>query len=783
MSLRALLIRTAASLLLAGIAVLPATTVDVSPLPTTVVFNRDIRPILSDRCFTCHGPDAGQRKAKLRLDSEEGAFAAREKGVTIAKGKPEASLLWTRIIATDEDEKMPPAKTGKPLSAREKELLKLWIAQGAAWQGHWAYQQPAPRSTGGNLTEAVDRLIGQRLKDAGLTAVAEADRATLIRRLSLDITGLPPTPADIDAFVADQSPQAWTKQVDRLLASPHYGERLAQFWLDLVRYADSIGYHSDNAREVSPYRDYVIKAFTTDKPFDRFTREQLAGDLLSDASVETRVASCYNMLLMTTEEGGAQSKEYIAKMLADRVRSVSGVWMGATVGCAECHDHKYDPYSAKDFYALGAFFADIKESGTGRRDPGLTVPNATFFPADARSAPAPAPPSAPAPPTTPDQKDAADKKGAPDKKDAPPKDTTTCFVTVATAPRQVRVLPRGNWLDDSGPPIEPATPHFLPIKAVSGRRPTRLDLADWLLAKDNPLTARVFVNRVWKLLFGTGLAKNLDDFGAQGESPSHPELLDTLAVAFRDGGWQVKPLIRAVVLSETYRRSSRPSSAARAQDADNRLLARQGRWRIDAEFVRDNALAISGLLVPRIGGPSVKPYQPAGYWDAMNFPKRTWTADQGDSLYRRGLYTHWQRTFPHPVMIAFDAPSREETCAERPRSNIPQQALALLNEPAFVEAARGLAERLLAAPGEDAVRLATGFRLATARKPDAAELRVLSDLLSRHRAAFRADTAAAGRLLAVGANPLPATPAPAEVAAWMSVARAMLNLHETVTRN
>jgi hypothetical protein len=814
------------------------------PLPATVEFNRDIRPILSNICFTCHGPDQNARKADLRLDTQEGALEDRGTHKIIVPGKPTESELFRRISATSEKRRMPPANHTRQLTPRQIALIGKWIEQGATWQKHWSLITPVrpavPQSADKFQPRSpIDRFLLQRLDEDGLKLSPEADRRTLIRRLSFDLTGLPPTPAEVDAFLADNSADAYEKLVDRLLASPAYGERMALYWLDLVRYADSAGYHSDNHRDIWPYRDYVIKAFNENKRFDAFTREQLAGDLLVDASLQTRIASGYNRLLMTTEEGGAQAKEYTAKYQADRVRNVTVVWLGATMGCAECHDHKFDPFTTKDFYSLAAFFADVGERAVGRQDQTrLPAPDqaAAIAKLDAAAAPlqkrldtqtpeldaglakweagkpkAPVGKAVPkdlpqilalepakrtpaqkqtlaafyrtiAPELEPVRKEMAELKR---KKDEIEKSVPQTLTTMRAAnPRVVRVLPRGNWLDDSGEVVQPATPGALPAGKFDKKRADRLDLAEWMLAPQNPLTSRVMVNRLWKLMFGQGIVNTLDDFGSQGTWPTHPALLDWLAVEFREKGWDVKATLKLLAMSAAYRQTSAVSETLARVDPYNRLFARQDRFRLEAEMVRDNALAISGLLVNKIGGPSVKPYQPAGYWSYLNFPKREWANDRGEGLYRRGLYTYWQRTFLHPSLAAFDAPSREECTVERPRSNTPLQALALLNDPTYVEAARMFAERIIKEGGADAEgRIHFAFRRALGRKAGAEELKIVVGLLEKQRARYAADKAAATALLAVGDHAADKTIDPVESAAWTAVARTVLNLHETMTRN
>ncbi len=810
------------------------------PRGQPVEFNRDVRPILSNSCFVCHGPDTKRRKGDLRLDVEEDAFADRGGYRLLVPGKIDQSELYRRIAAKDPGKRMPPAKHGKQLTPRQIEVVKTWIEQGAKWQGHWAFvvpKRPAlpPIANRAWPLNPIDYFVLARLEQEGVQPSPEADRRTALRRLSFDLTGLPPTPEEVDRFLADTSPRAYERAVEQLLTSPHHGERLAMYWLDVVRYADTGGYHSDNHRDVAPYRDYVIAAFNQNKHFDQFTIEQLAGDLLPNATVAQQVASGYNRLLQTTEEGGSQPKEYTAKYAADRVRNTAAAWLGVTLGCAECHNHKFDPFSSKDFYSFAAFFADLKERAVGRQEQTLLPTpeqSVRLKQLDARIAELQKTLTAPRPDLDAAQtkweaaalkakglpkevsaalRVEAEKRNARQKqviaihyrglvpdlaesrrqlvqikqaKDTLTKQFPSTLVSMSGPPRVVRILPRGNWLDDSGPIVEPATPAALPGQKTASGRLTRLDLARWLTAPDNPLTARVFVNRLWKLLFGEGIVRTLDDFGAQGAWPTHPALLDWLAVEFRESGWDVRHLIKLMVTSRTYRQTSRVSETLRQRDPFNYLLGRQARFRLDAEMVRDNALAVSGLLSRKLGGPSVKPYQPTGYWAALNFPKREWQKDSGESVYRRGLYTYWCRTFLHPSLLAFDASTREECTVERPRSNIPQQALVLLNDPTYVEAARVLAERVLREGGQDtAGRVHFLFRQVLGRRAEPAELKLLVGLYGAHLEQYRQDRHSAEALLRVGDRPPAEVARAPEVAAWTSVVRVVLNLHETITRN
>lgn len=742
-----------------------------------VDFRRDIRPILSDKCFFCHGPDEKHRKADLRIDSREGMFQHDGDHPIVVPGKPDSSELWRRITSDDSGEAMPPEESNKSLTQQERELIRKWIEQGAEWKDHWAYLAPVrpvvqPEKDNPSMLGEIDQLILTRLRQEGLTPAPPTDARTLMRRLSFDLTGLPPTPEDLNTFErshAENPETAAEALVERLLASPHYGERMAAYWLDLVRYADTVGYHGDQEHSVSPYRDYVIQAFNDNLRFDQFTREQLAGDLLPDATVEQKIASGYNRLLQTSHEGGVQQKEYLAKYSSDRVRNFGSVWLGATLQCCECHDHKFDPLPQRDFYRIAAFFADIDDvrsfkagdTNPTKREPELDVTTRLR-----------------------------------------PNDTRRTLITVAIEPRPIRILSRGDWMDDSGEIVEPGVPAIFTQLGLD-RRATRLDLANWVTSRDNPVTARVFVNRLWKLYFGKGLAGRLDDFGAQGEAPVNPELLDWLALEFMDSGWDIKHMIRLMVLSRTYRQSSvgqvhQPdlSKAAVAtkgkdvgvesqpHDLDNRLLARQSRWRLDAEMVRDNVLAASGLLNRKMGGKSSRPYQPDGYYQFLNFPKRTYTADAGDDQYRRGLYTHWQRAYLHPMLKAFDAPSREECTCERPQSITPQSALVLLNDITFIEAARVFAARILHDGGSSTdERLRWAWQVALSRLPTERELTVMNRLLDADRDEFAKDPTAVEAMLKVGLAPVPADLDKTELATWTSAARAIFNLNEFVTRN
>ncbi len=654
---------------------------------------------------------------------------------------------------------------------------------------HWSYEPPVKAMVPAGQN-GVDTLVRRRLTELGMKTSPEADRRTLIRRLSFDLLGLPPTPRAVASFEHDPAPDAYEQLVERLLHDPHYGERMAISWLDVVRFADTIGYHSDNGHNIWPYRDWIIRAFNENKRFDRFTLEQVAGDLLPEASQQTRVASAFNRLILSTAETGAQKLDYAARMLTDRVRAVGAAWLGQTTGCAQCHDHKFDPFTTRDFYSLGAFFADLEEPIVGLPEDGMRVTTLEqekqLAALDALLAEAQRKSDA----TEPDTLEKARKERQLYYESLP-----KVLVSISMKEkRSVRILPRGNWMDQSGEVVKPALPHFLPRPTIEGRELNRVDLAEWLVSRDNPLTARTVMNRLWKQFFGAGLSRVLDDLGAQGEPPANPALLDWLACEFMESGWDMKHMVRCLVTSRTYRQVSVPTKALLAADPDNRTLARQSRHRLEAELVRDNALAICGLLVRRIGGPSVKPYQPEHYWQNLNdpskgmtelgFPEREYRTDTGESQYRRGLYVWWQRTALHPAMLAFDAPSREECTAERNRSNIPQQALVMLNDPTFVEAARMFAARILGeCRGTARERVTWAWQQALQRDPDADELRMMHELLAERLAFYRANGAAAELLLMTGFASTPAALSPAELAAWTHVARVLLNLHETITRS
>ena len=1020
-----------------------------------VDFNRDIRSIFSDNCYTCHGPDSEKRKAGLRLDRQESALSELKSGNhAVVPGKPEKSALISRITTSDDDERMPPKKTGKTLSPEQINMLRRWIAEGAQWKKHWSFispERPGPPVVK-NLRwprNEIDRFILARLEQNNLAPSPEAKQTTLIRRVTLDLTGLPPTPTEVDAFLADRRPDAYEQLVERLMASPRFGEHMGRYWLDAARYGDTHGLHLDNERSLWPYRDWVIAAFNKNMPFDQFTIEQLAGDLLPSATKDQRVATGFNRCNVTTSEGGAIDEEFYVRYAVDRTETTASVFMGLTVGCAVCHDHKYDPITQKEFYQLFAFFNNNREQAmdgnallpppilklpTKEQEATLAKLNEDLGPIEKRiheeaakikyseppREPKPAtdgpaefvwieddfPPGANAqinggtaerfwnetnvfsgkralmrtdkgvaqdyftsatrpmlvgkgdvlfayayldpanPPKaimlqyhtsewlhranwgdadaiaygdkgtsqkvqigelpatgkwvrlevevsrlelkpgakidgisftqsggtvfwdhagimtstpqedlslvsesaweqqqkakepggvpanilaalktarnkrTPEQKSllrdyyiayvygptratfdpllkqiAAKKKERDDLENSL---SATMVMQELETNRTAYILKRGEY-DKRREPVTRGVPAVLPPLPQSDTT-NRLDFARWLVGKEHPLTARVEVNRLWQQFFGTGLVKSSQDFGSQGEWPSHSELLDWLAVEFRDGpisapgtgpntsarAWDIKHIVRLIVTSASYRQDSKVSREKLQADPENRLLARGPRFRLDAEVIRDNALYVSGLMVEKVGGHSVKPYQPEGIWEAVGYTTSNtakFSQDHGEALYRRSLYTFWKRTAAPPTLITFDAPSRERFCVRRERTDTPLQALITMNDIQFVEAARHFAERMLTKGSSAVERLDYGFEAVTARHPSAREKAVLKNALEKHLLKYQGDEVAARQLIEVGESPASKEIKPAELAAYTMVASLLLNLDETLNKN
>ena len=806
-------------------------------------FNLEIRPILSNKCFHCHGFDGKKRKAKLRLDTFEGATRDLGGHAAIVPGKPEQSELMERVEHHDPEERMPPQKSGRTVQSAEIAKLRQWISEGAVYLKHWAWvaptRQPVPA---GHEKTPIDGFVLQRLKAVGLKPSPPTTRETLIRRATLDLTGLPPTPKEADAFLADSRPddQAFETVVDRLLASPRYGEHMAYRWLDAARYADSDGYESDPLRTMWPWRDWVIAAFNDNMPYDQFITEQLAGDLLPNASLRQRIASGYNRNNRLNNEGGILAEEWLIENVADRAETVATTFMGLTWGCARCHDHKYDPISQRDYYQLFSYFYNCEESGIGRGASGaggmLAVPpfkNLEEFEtidaelqsitqkikayethpgtkarlkvwmakiADAKQSNLPAALK---------KKDfkkwsAADKalarshfltkvdsKGvALSKRVATIKKRHAALLKAGAKimvmkelpkPRQAHLLHRGAF-DKPGEKVDAGVPGWIhPGNAELPKN--RIGLAAWLTDPKHPLTARVAVNGFWERYFGTGLVKTMEDFGSQGEAPSHPELLDYLALALIDSGWDVKRFQKQIVMSGTYRQSAATNEQLVRRDPDNRLLAHGPRFRLPAQVIRDQALAASGLLVETIGGRPVKPYQPPGLWKEVIKGGPTYKADTGDRLYRRSLYTLWRRAVKPPLMVMFDANERDTCKVGQRRTNTPMQALSLLNSTTFVEAARHLGERMITQGGADpGDRISHGVKLLFGRPATAVELDLLGQELSYFKKVYADDPKAAAALLTIGGSKPNPKLKPPELAAYTLVARVLLNLDETVTK-
>jgi mono/diheme cytochrome c family protein len=725
---------------------------------------RDIRPIFASRCYSCHGPDA--QEGGLRLSSKKTALAGGDTGKVISPGKAAESLLIRYVTGENAAGlRMPPETEGDGLSAEQISLLKNWIDQGAIWPddpkpksqqkpSHWSFQPirrpPLPRvRNAGWARTPIDAFILSELERRQIAPSPEADRATLLRRVYLDLLGLPPPATEVAAFVRDSSGDAYARMVERLLASPHYGERWGRHWLDLARYADSDGYEKDSPRPNAwRFRQWVIEAFNRDLPFDQFTLEQLAGDLLPEATLDQKIATGFHRNTLTNREGGIDPEEDRVKQTIDRTNTTGTVWLGLTVECAQCHTHKYDPIAQREYYGLYAFFNSAQELDLD-------------LPLESNSQPAVPP------------KNAKDRPLAP-------------TLTELRSPRATHVLIRGDFLQP-GDTVEPGTPEALPPLQNNGRRPTRLDLAQWLVDGKNPLTARVTVNRIWQRYFGRGLVETSHDFGTQGEKPSHAALLDWLASEFMSSGWSMKSLHRMIVTSATYRQSSASRPELSDRDPLNRLLARQNRLRVEAEVVRDLALASGGLIVPQIGGPSVRPPQPEGI-DALGYAGAVkWPTSQGADRYRRGVYTFFQRTVPYPMFKDFDAPDGNLACTKRERSNTPIAALTLQNDPVFVECAQAFARRIVnehPCRGKPDCTLAGRIKLAhqltLGRNPNNDEWDKIDELHNEAIAYYSKHEKQAAAM----AGPLqkPAGVTDAELAAWTLVGRTLFNLDEFITR-
>jgi mono/diheme cytochrome c family protein len=811
----------------------PARALGAEPAPApapgakVVDFTRDIKPILNASCLECH--NAKKTKGSLRLDAKALAMKGGTTGPSIVPGNGKDSYLVHRLRGMGDEDQMPLKKD--PLSEGQIQLITTWIDQGANWPDdaagtvaetkHWSFvkpdrpEEPAVKDAAWSRN-AIDRFILARLEKEGLKPSREAPKETLLRRVSLDLTGLPPTPAEIDAFLADASPDAYEKQVERLLASKHYAERWAQHWLDAARYADSNGYSHDNPRTIWKYRDWVIDAVGRNMPYDQFVTEQLAGDMLPDATVEQKIATGFHRNTQINTEGGIDPEQFRIEAVFDRVGTTSTVFLGLTVACAQCHNHKFDPISQKDYYRLFAFFnnqdeptlqlagspedeknnkriAQLEsamkkaEAGFAKWEASLTDEQKAQLPPEAQAAVMVEPGS-----RSKGQKaavlvayaktDAKYERWTNELADLRQKtapSVTTMVMAERKEPRTSSVFIKGDFTRP-GDPVTPGTLTVLhPLKDVGGSYATRLDLTQWITDPENPLTARVTVNRVWQQYFGKGLVETENDFGTQGTPPTHPDLLDWLATEFMRQKWSMKAMHRLIVNSATYRQASELRADLAAKDPYNKLLGRQSRLRLDAEIVRDVALVASGLFSDKVGGPSVFPPQPEGA-TSVGQVKHDWKVSTGEDRYRRGMYTFYFRASLHPLLNSFDAPDRTSTCTRRLRSNTPLQALTLLNDEAFFEFAQALAVRVLKeAQGDDAARIEHAFRRCLARKPTAEESQVLTRLLQKQRGAFQKAPAEAK---AVAGEKCPKEVHVTDFAAWTVVSRGILNLDETITR-
>lgn len=767
-----------------------------------VDFNRDIRPILAKNCYACHGPDETHRARKLRLDQREAAIKPLKNGNTpILPGDAAKSALYQRITAPDEAERMPPKITGHRLTPAQVAILTLWMNQGAPYAEHWAFVKPQARPLPAVKDPSwpkrgLDFFVLARLEREGLHPNEPADRFALLRRVSLDLRGLPPSPKEVDVFIHDPSPDAYEKAVDRFLSDPAYGERWARMWLDQARYADSAGYGSDPLRTIWRYRDWVIDAFNRNLPYDQFTVEQIAGDLLPNPTLDQKMATAFHRNTMTNTEGGTDREEFRVAAVKDRVDTTFQVWMGLTMGCAKCHNHKYEPITQVDYYRFFAFFNQTADAD--RADETPLIPAAPdevqekLRQIDAEIAVWKRQLETPTPRLVAArvlQRSLVPVEVVPIiseivrlDKSRPKIPTLPVMVELpADKRRSTYVMIKGNFLN-LGDQVDPGIPAAFP-PLPDGAAGNRLGVARWLVDPNNPLTARVAVNRLWAQLFGTGLVLTEEDFGTQGEMPSHPKLLDHLAIEYVRLKWDTKALLRSIVTSATYRQSSKLTPEMLEKDPRNRLLTRGPRFRLEAEMVRDQALALSGLLSRKLYGPSVFPPQPPGMWQAAFNGQRTWATSTGEDRYRRGLYTFWRRTVPYPSMATFDAPSREICTVRRIRTNTPLQAFVTMNDPVFVEASQALARRIVREGGATVTdRARFALRLCLARQPRPEQVQYLVDLFQSEREHYRRKPQEA---LALATDPLGLLPADmdgGELAAWTVVANILLNLDGVLTK-
>ena len=798
---------------------------------SAVDFDREVRPILAEHCFSCHGPDGEQRKAGLRLDTREGLFGAPGSPGPFVPGKPERSEAIARILAEDAEQRMPPMEAKRPLNEEQTRTLRQWVAEGARWRRHWSFE-PVKRpalptiADSGWARNEIDFFIRRRLESESLIPASEASREELIRRLHLDLHGLPPTPESVDAFVQDPAPNAYERLLDRLFASPRYGERMVWNWLDAARYADSNGYQGDRERTMWPWRDWAARAFNDNMPYNEFTVFQLGGDLLPHPTQEQVLATGFNRNHMINGEGGRIPEENRVDYVMDMTETVGTVWLGLTLNCCRCHDHKFDPLSQRDYYGLFAFFNQTPVDGGGD-DP--QTPPVLALPTDRQQARKLRLDAA---------RQAAEKtlrqwenrefstvrpneidgeirkildtdvaerenrqldrllqyaenrsaeyfrqlqalKKRRQQQDGLNREIPKVMVMKDRAePRPTFVLTRGLY-NKPGSSVAAATPPILP-PMPDAQPKNRLSLARWLVSPSNPLTARVFVNRQWALFFGQGIVATPEDFGVQGQRPSHPKLLDWLASEFMSSGWDVKRLQKKILMSAAYRQSSKVTTEKRERDPANRLCSRGPRYRLPSWMIRDQALSASGLLVGDIGGAPVQPYQPAGVWADFTFGKKRYQMDKGPALYRRSLYTFWRRIIG-PTMF-FDAAKRQTCAVKSARTNTPLHALATLNDTTYLEAARALAERAMTAVDLPKQRLIHAFRRVTGRRPQPEEAQILLNQLESAMNEFAQDPASAAALLAEGVSMPSVALNAAEHAAYASVCSLILNLDETLSK-
>ena len=739
-------------------------------LPAKVDFNNHIRPILSDRCFKCHGPHAEQRQANLRLDIADSAFAALKESpgsFAIVPGDPLHSEVFLRISSTDTSEQMPPPSSNVSLSAYEIKLIEKWIKQGAEYKPHWAFIAPQPQQIPETVDKKwarneIDHFVLDKMEAMNLSPNEQADKERLLKRVCFDLTGLPPTIEMQERFLTDNNANAYDKIVDELLANPHYGEKMAVNWLDAARYADSHGYQDDGLRTMWPWRDWVIHAFNKNYSYEKFVTWQLAGDLLPDPTKEMLLATGFNRNHKITQEGGVIDEEYRLEYVTDRTNTFAKTFLAMTFECAKCHDHKFDPIPQSAYYSTFAFFNQINEKGllgditlASLADP----PNMKISSDDVKNV----------------------------LRFINKKDTAAVMVMIMKDSSKVRatyVLKRGVY-DQPGDSVTFDTPpEIFPFDSTKLEN-NRLGLAKWLFDKKHPLTARVFVNRIWQEFFGRGLVKTSGDFGMQGEPPSHPELVDWLALDFMNNGWNIKRLVKQIVMSATYCQSSVVTKEKLSKDPENIFLSRTSRARYAAEFVKDIVLASSGLMNKEIGGPSIKPYQPKGIWESSTSGRgqlARYVQDHDEKLYRRGMYTFIKRTVPPPSMLTFDGANRDQCEVKRVRTNTPLQALVLLNDPQVLEAARVLAEKLSREKLMDEQRVEKAFRLIICRKATEKEKQILFDYYKKEKEQFLKQPAKAEGFLKVGEYKHEKVSDKVATAALMQVVHTIYNMEEAITK-